>query len=38
MMEDHKARLKLARALVEAIRQGLTRNDIKNIFRLRDRN
>lgn len=35
MIEDIEARLKLTRALMEAIRQGLTLEDIKKILKLR---
>lgn len=34
-MDEIKARLKLTRALMEAIRQGLTLEDIKKILKLR---
>jgi len=35
MKEETKARLKLTRAVMEAIRQGLTLDDIKKIFKIK---
>jgi len=34
-VDEIKARLKLTQAIIEAIRQGLTLEDIKKIFRIK---